>query len=385
MTDSLRSLVDRYIEIVHSPRNQANARLWDHSHTWERANWRALPNKPFRFVMDPARVFVAQALGFSLVDYYENPEAHLIGWLKQMIYRFEHFDDNTYFPPYYAPWWGIVTEASYFGIPVVFRADKDPVLDAFPLEDKSALERMTLPDFYTSGLMPKVIEFTKVGEALLGDAITSLFPTWARGPLSTAMSLRGMERLLLDMLDDPPFVHRLMRFVTDARKSWLAERAHYLNQPLKPALLFNDEIGAPLLSPRMYREFVLPYEKELAEFQGGVFYWHSCGNTTALIKDVATLPGLQMFHVGPQTDLKAAIENLSPQIALDICVQDVRDVYEADDEMMRAKLREIANVAGARNYFVRADEFAVIHTLEQDLAKMVRWVEIAREVSAQVQ
>lgn len=383
MTDSIRSLVERYVEIVKSSRNQANARLWDHSHTWERANWRALPNKPFRFVMDPARVFVAQALGFSLVDYYENPEAHLAGWLKQMIYRFEQFDDNTYFPPYYAPWWGIVTEASFFGIPVVFRSDKDPVLDACLLEDKGALDHMRLPDFYTSGLMPQVIEFTRVGQELLGGEIKSLFPTWARGPLSTAMSLRGMERLLVDMLDDPAFVHRVMRFVTDARKSWLTERARFLNQPVQPALLFNDEIGAPLLSPRLYREFVLPYEKELAEFQGGVFYWHSCGNSTVLIKDIATLPGLQMFHVGPQTDLKTAINILPPQVNLDICVQDVRDVYEASDEMMHTQLRDIGNIAGSRRYFVRADEFAVIHTLEQDLAKMVRWVEIAREVSAE--
>jgi uroporphyrinogen-III decarboxylase len=298
-----------------------------------------------------------------------------------MIFRFEHLADDTYFPPFYAPWWGIVTEASFFDIPFVFRADKDPVLNGGPLENKEALDRMPMPDFYTSGLMPKLIEFTQVGQELLGDELQALFPTWARGPLSTAMSLRGMERLLVDMLEDPDFVHRLMRFVTDARMAWLAERTRYLGRPCQPALLFNDEIGAPLLSPRLYREFVLPYEMEIADLQGGVFYWHSCGNSTAFIKDVARLPGLRIFHVGPQTDLAMAARLLPHDVALDICLQDTRDMYDASDDAMRAKLMDIAAIAGDRHYFVRADEFVVVHTLEQDLSKMERWTDIAREVS----
>ena len=139
MPDSIQELVAKYRDIVHSPRNQANALVWDQSFLWERANWRAVPRKPFCFVTEPARVFAAPCSGSASLTIIRDPRAHLAGWLKQMIFRFEHFADDTYFPPYYAPWWGIVTEASFFGIPFVFRADKDPVLDGSPLEDKAAL------------------------------------------------------------------------------------------------------------------------------------------------------------------------------------------------------------------------------------------------------
>ena len=47
-------------------------------------------------------------------------------------------------------------------------------------------------------------------------------------------------------------------------------------------------------------------------------------------------------------------------------------MYDASDDMMRAKLQDIVAIAGDRPYLVRADEFVLVHTLEQDLSKMER-------------
>ena len=48
-----------------------------------------------------------------------------------------------------------------------------------------------------------------------------------------AFHIRGMENLLEDMIDDPEFTHRLMRFITDSRKKWVAERAKFLGKPVE--------------------------------------------------------------------------------------------------------------------------------------------------------
>jgi uroporphyrinogen-III decarboxylase len=268
-----------------------------------------------------------------------------------------------------------------FGVPLLFRSDREPWIDSPPLlEDKAVLDKLELPDFHTSGLMPQIHLFCNYAAEVLGNRIQVLFPTWARGPLATAMQLRGMQNLLVDMLEDPDFVHRLMHFVTAARKAWLKQRAEFLNQPIQPGLLFNDEIGAPLLHPGLYREFVLPYELELAEFHGGIFYFHSCGDTTLFLDDIAAIPGLQLFHVGPNTNLARVVERINPDVALDICMQDVRDIYETTDEQKRTKLTRIAELCAGRRYYVRADGFDVLTTPEADLGKIRRWCEIATEI-----
>jgi hypothetical protein len=370
----LAGLVDRFLAIVESSRNQHNRSKWDHTFPWERDNWRALPLQEFNIVVDPDRPFLAKLLDFDLKSYYQDPEAHLREWLRLNIFEFEQFEDDSYYAPEYRPWWGVVTEVSMFGAPLLFREDREPWIDSPPLlEDKAALDKLTLPDFYSSGLMPLVHLFCDYAAEVLGSRIKVIFPTWARGPLATAMQLRGMQNLLLDMLDDPAFVHRLMRLVTDGRKAWLKQRAEFLNQPIQPGLLFNDEIGAPLLHPGLYREFILPDELELAEFHGGIFYFHSCGDTTLFLDDIITIPGLQLFHVGPQTNLARVVERLNPDIALDICMQDVRDIYETTDEQKRTKLAGIADLCRGRHYYIRADGFDVLTTPEADLHRIQRW------------
>lgn len=380
---STNALVDQMTAVIESDRNRRNRALWKLDTPWERDNWRALPcGDSLLFVVDPDRPMLSKLLGFDLGEYYSQPEAHLCGRLMINIFKFQQFDDNSYFSPEYCPWWGVVLEVSLFGVPILFRRDRDPWIGSPPLlQDKAALENLSVPKFYTSGLMPQVHCFYDQAQMILGDRMKVVFPTWARGPLCTAMQLRGMDNLLLDMLEDPDFVHRLMRFVTDCRKSWLVDRARFLGQPIQRGLLFNDEVGVPLINPSLYREFVLPYEVELAQFHGGIFYWHSCGNTTPFLEAIQELPGLELFHVGPNTDLEQAALRMKPNIALEICLQDTRDIYDATEEQMLAKLERIVELCGERPYFVRADGFDIVTTAEQDLGKIRRWCEIARKVA----
>ena len=91
-------------------------------------------------------------------------------------------------------------------------------------------------------------------------------------------------RILACMIDDPKFVHEMMAFATECIKEWWTERARFFGEDgLQPLLLGNDEVGIPWVSPALYEEFILPYETDLSEYFGGIDYWHSCGNCTALL------------------------------------------------------------------------------------------------------
>ena len=76
------------------------------------------------------------------------------------------------------------------------------------------------------------------------------------------------------MYESPAFAHRLLRYVTDAAKQYARWRADFTGDPTARCDLFNDDI--PLMSPESYAQFFLPYEQELSDLHGGVYYWHSC-------------------------------------------------------------------------------------------------------------
>jgi len=180
----------------------------------------------------------------------------------------------------------------------------------------------------------------------------------------------------MDMLEDPKFVHTLMRFITDSEKEWAKERSKFLHSPIEKTFLFNDEVGLPLITPEMYEEFVLPYEIELANFYGGILYWHSCGDTS---------PGLRMFHVGPRTNVLRAAVAFGPDASLDVDLDPFRDVLEADEKKMKSKIKKIIDICTERDvsFCIRADGFQPVHTLKEDLCKIKLWIDLTQSLTTQ--
>lgn len=381
---NISALIDRMLEIIASPENQDNRKKWKENQPWPRDLWRGIPataaSETTPFLIVPMNEFWAILFQKDFEAYYHDPIKHLELQLLANIYLWEHFRDDRYFGPTTCIWMGVVTELSFFDLPIRYFPNREPWIEGPPkLADKSALEKMELPDFFHSGLMPRIFEFYARMREVLGDRLRVVFPQWVRGPICHAMHLRGMQNLLVDMLDDPDFVHRLLRFVTEARKNWFKSWVAFTGESMPKAMLYNDEIDVPTLSPSMYREYVLPYELEIAEFQGGVLYWHSCGNTTSIMRDIARLPGLEMMHVSPWADVSTAASIFPCSTALDIDLDPLRDVYEANESVMRMRIRSIRRACAGRPISVRADGFQLMGTIERNLEKIAMWVRVAQE------
>jgi uroporphyrinogen-III decarboxylase len=216
---------------------------------------------------------------------------------------------------------------------------------------------------------------------LLENGFSVIMPEWCRGPFGLACHLRGMDRLVMDMLDDPPFVHDLMRLTNDARKRWSRQRADFMGAPIQSGSLYNDEVTVPLLSPKLYETFVLPYEVELSEFYGGITYWHSCGSTAPLQNHIKKIPRLEMIHVSPWTNLETSVANLTgTDIALEVVLHPVQDIHLATPEAIRSQLVSIRETGQNLRKTVRADGIQILSTVDQDVEKVKQWAEIARSV-----
>lgn len=352
-------------------------------------------DKQIRIMVGIGRAALVRRLNFNLVDYFQEPDYCLQYQLEQKVFLYENFDKvDNHVDAVVGVDFGVGLEASLFGQQVLFYPEKDPVHGEPIIKKESDLDKLKHPDFYKSGLMPKVHRFYARFKSLVGRKLKVTFPGWARGPWSMVLILRGFNQLCYDLMDRPQFVHRLMDFVTNARIKWEQDRAKFLGEDFKdkkyrwkhtyvdyrPANysdLYNDEVDGNLFSLEVYREFILPYERKLADFYGGVRYYHSCGNLTPLLDSIKELLGLEKIHISPWTDLEAAKRKVPHDVRLQKCMRLEEDIFLCDKKQMVEKLNKILHDSRDRMIDICAD---AIHSPSSDLEKVKLWLKIACEL-----
>ncbi len=108
-----------------------------------------------------------------------------------------------------------------------------------------------------------------------------------QAPFSLATMLRGTENMMMDLcLEESSKIHALLEYCTDITCQMLT-----LMSEAGADMLSNGDspAGPAMLSPDMYREFALPYEKRVVEHShklGLPYLLHICGNTDLILEDM---------------------------------------------------------------------------------------------------
>lgn len=115
--------------------------------------------------------------------------------------------------------------------------------------------------------------------------------------------MRGLERLCMDVLDNPRFVEELLEKI----KQYVLRTLDHLANYKPDAVFLSDDYGTQtglIIAPRDWRRLVKPRLKEIydaAKRQGLVVMHHSCGNMKEIIPDLIEL-GLDILHpIQPET------------------------------------------------------------------------------------
>jgi uroporphyrinogen decarboxylase len=106
--------------------------------------------------------------------------------------------------------------------------------------------------------------------------------------------VRGWEEMFVDMVERPDWVHYLCRRFTDFYKEDYTRAAEATQGRIDLYLLISDlgSQGRSLVSLAMFREFVAPYIKEMADCihgLGGKVVYHSCGFVRPFISELIGL------------------------------------------------------------------------------------------------
>ncbi|MCP4691253.1 MAG: hypothetical protein GY859_24620, partial [Desulfobacterales bacterium] len=126
------------------------------------------------------------------------------------------------------------------------------------------------------------------------------------GPWNLAMYLRGAERLLVDDVMDPEFVHELMRFTTEVVK---AVGDALIEAGFAPSL-GEASASCSLISPMIYREFIKPYHKELRDYflsKKVPMAIHICGFIDPIMEDILDT-GINFISLDAPSSLKKLVD-----------------------------------------------------------------------------
>ena len=179
------------------------------------------------------------------------------------------------------------TEAHDWGASIVFYDNQPPAVDerVALLSEKEKLIDLTPPDPKTGKRMSnrlRVVEGLK--EQIGGE---KLVEGWIEGPAAEASDLRGINHLMLDVMDDIPFVKALFERISETAVNYAVAQLE-----AGADIIGMGDAAASLLGPALYNDLVWPYEKMIVDAiheAGGMVRLHICGNTSTICDGMASL------------------------------------------------------------------------------------------------
>ena len=241
-------------------------------------------------------------------------------------------------------------EASDLGASIEWFENQPPAIieSRALLADKNALAVLKQPDPCSAPRMLDRIE----GVALLAAkaGAEKIVEGWVEGPCAMSADLRGLNSLMLDFFDDRAFVIDLFEFV-------VAMNLRFARAQVEAGamLIGVGDAAASLVGPKVYQEFVFPYEQKLIDglhALGTRVRLHICGNTRKILGHMGRLGAdiVDLDFLAPLGEGRAAMGDR--QVLLGN-IDPVRVLRDGSPESIRQALAECYRQAGPR-YIVGA-------------------------------
>src|SRR5262249_34855521 len=286
--------------------------------------------------------------GLSIEEYCTNPKKAV----KAMLNYYERYQ-----PDIMIAFNDLAKEAEAIGCRVKYSDYVVPSIDRHVLQDdKGKLATLEVPDPFKAGRLPGFLEQC---QALSSAKVPSPLGSVNVGPWTIAMLMRNPELLCLDTLDDPEFVHDLMRFATE-----YAKRVGDAVLGTKIGLSYSDPTAScSLVGPETYREFIKPYHQDMVNYfkakKVGTTI-HICGTTHQIHEDLVDVGFVAItIDLDQQADPKLKVDQLDKLVTLGnarnvVGVGNVdATIFErATKEQIYAEVKRCIDTVGKRSRFV---------------------------------
>lgn len=248
-----------------------------------------------------------------------------------------------------------------------------------------------------------------MAEELFGDILSVRLRGiwwWSLGMTWDYIKLRGLENLMLDMMLEPDWVHRMMDFLTQSVHSRLnyLETNHLLSlntggtyvgsggfgwtKELPENLLqeqittkdmwgFCESQETVGISPEMFAEFILPYQLTIME-RFGLNCYGCCEPLDLRWKYICKIPRLRRVSVSPWANIPQMAEFLEDKYIMSIKPSPTSLAQpNIDETSIRKSLEDtLRETKGCHVELIMKDN----HTLGNNPLNATRWCKIAKEL-----
>ena len=401
----VRELARRVAELAGSPENAKRQRLWCDVNSLRKPERAPVICHPGAGAWDellPESVLVSS-------DPFQRGMEH---GFRRTLFKWELGDDTVV-----DPWIGVgrvmrLQGKHFWGLPITHiqpevASSATPTVLAWryepPIKEEADIEKIVPPTYLPD---PKATqESVSRMQDLLGDIVPVRPVCGVPGPGAWlhgwATELRGVEQLLVDLMDRPQWVHRLMRTLMEGFLGVMDqfEKAGVLSLN-NTGLYACDDL--PLsgfdashvrlkdlwgrgesqefhgVSPAQHDEFLLQYQKPiLARF--GLSYYGCCEDLTRKIPLILSIPNLRKFVCSAWTDLGKLTAAVGNRYAIEWRQRATDVVHAADLSAVRRHLESgLALARGCRIMVVLQE----LETVGRDRRRLAEWAALAKDVAS---
>lgn len=232
-----------------------------------------------------------------------------------------------------APYFSVQQEAEALGCQVDWGDPENmPVNTTSPFTDP---EGIIIPaDFLERRSIKTVLGAIRLLRHRYGDHVAILGK--AMGPWTLAYHVNGIQPFLEDTLLNPDRVRSFLQ--TLKRVTLLFGKAQI--QAGADVLVVADHATGDLVSPRCYRDFLLPVHQEITAELGCPTILHICGDTTDRLEYIAQA-GFDAFHFDSKVNARTALDIVGGRISLVGNVNNPETLLRGTPEGVKAETRRL--------------------------------------------
>jgi hypothetical protein len=395
--DVLRGLAQRVAQLAARPIEQEKRRLWTLHNDLRKTRPLVFcdPENGWKEIIAQDQMRCAHALA-------RNWE-----WrLRKEVYWAESMKDDRVIEPWFNLGW--IYSRTDWGMHEINIGGEDGGARRWiaPLKDLSDLsmlrfQKITVDRPATDRLLAQAAE--TFGDILPPRLRMSWY--WTLGLTAELIKLRGLGQFMMDLCDSPEELHRLMAFLRDGTMDMVSflekEGLYTLNNEgdyvgsggfgwteqlpssgyagrARPKDLWclAESQETVAVSPRMFDEFVLEYQKPIMERFGLVCYG-CCEPVHERWPLLRQIPNLRRVSVSPWCDRQKMAEGLEDRYVYSLKPPpSLLAAEQFDEEAVRRDIRDALEKArGCHLEIIMKDN----NTIRNDPRRVVRWVQITRE------
>lgn len=242
----------------------------------------------FDIFMTFAAHFIGQPLASYYLDHRVLVQANLAVWEAFSLDILQAISD-----PY--------REAADSGLQVEFPHDGLPISRTPLLADPKDLARLKPPKPAEGRRMSDRLEAIRLFRQQMGGEVPIM--GWVEGALAEAADLRGVTNIMEDLIIQPEWATELLEICCQTEIAFARAQVE-----AGADIIGLGDAVASQISPRMYRQFALPYEQRIFQAvreMGAVPRLHICGNSSRIV-DAMVESGAQIIDLDWMVDLGAA-------------------------------------------------------------------------------